>query len=65
VEIKFKEKIDKKDLKGVLRFLQRFSSSKALILTKKELKKEKIFNMSLYFLPVWIYLLGINDYSLI
>jgi len=65
VEIKFKEKIDKKDLKGVLRFLQRFSSSKPLILTKEELKKEKIFNISLYFLPVWIYLLGRNDSSLI
>jgi len=57
LDIKFKEKINRKDLKGVLKFLQRFLSSKAIILTKEELRQEKIFNSQLYFLPVWIYLL--------
>jgi len=57
IEVKFKEKITKKDIKGILKFSQKSNIKKAIILTKDELKEEKINNLNLYFIPVWIYLL--------
>lgn len=57
VEIKYKERIYKDDLKGVLKFSQKFRAKKAIILTKDELKKEKINGIQIYFIPIWIYLL--------
>jgi hypothetical protein len=57
LEIKYKGKVTKSDLKGVLKFVQKFNSKKAIILTKDELKIEKNSGIQFYFIPVWMYLL--------
>lgn len=57
LEIKYKERIQKDELRGVIRFSEKFASRKAIILTKDKLNKEKIGNLSIFYIPVWIYLL--------
>ncbi len=60
IEVKWKEKIKTKELKGILKFCEKFNSNKGIILTKDELKKEKFGSTELYFIPVWIYLLFVT-----
>lgn len=57
LEIKYKTNIIKDDLKSILRFSQRFNSPEAIILTKDDLKQEKINGTKIFFIPIWIYLL--------
>lgn len=57
VEVKYKEKIFKEDLKGILRFSKKFKIHKAILLTRDEIKKEKINSLLIYSIPVWIYFL--------
>ena len=61
LEVKYKDKIEGKDLKSIFKFSQKFGSQKAIILTKEELKKEKINHLQIYFIPVWIYLLKSDE----
>ncbi len=56
VEVKWKERIKRKDLNGILKFCEKFNAGKGIVLTKEELKEEKIKGRSIYFIPVWIYL---------
>jgi len=58
LEVKYKERIERGDLKGIFKFSQKFNSQKSIILTKEELKEEKINRIQIYFIPTWIYLLG-------
>lgn len=61
LEIKYKERIQKDELKGVTRFSEKFGSEKAVILTKDKLSREKIGNLPIFYIPVWIYLLRENS----
>lgn len=57
IEIKFKEKIEKKDLRNILRFGKKFKSKKAILITKDLEKKEKIGNMKILYVPILKFLL--------
>lgn len=58
LEIKYSEKILKKeDLKGLLKFVRKFNSQKAIVLTADELREEKIDGIPVWFIPAWLYLL--------
>jgi len=57
VEIKYKEKVLKSDLKNILKFAEEFNSKKAILLTRDELKTETISGLQIHFIPVWMYLL--------
>ena len=58
LEVKYRERIERESLKGIFKFSQKFNSQKSIILTKEELKEEKINRIQIYFIPAWIYLLG-------
>jgi len=60
LEIKYKGRIQKGDLKGVIKFSEEFNSKKAIILTKDKLAKEQVGALSVFYIPAWIYLLQDN-----
>ncbi len=57
VEIKFKDKIDKNDIKGIINFSKKFKSKKGIVLTKNELRKETLNSLEIFYIPCWLYLL--------
>ncbi len=57
IEVKWKEKVKNRDLKGILNFCEKFHADKGIILTRSKLKEEKVNSLHLYFIPVWIYFL--------
>ena len=64
LEVKWKKKILKRDLRGILNFTKRFKPKKAIVLTQDELSTKKIEGTEFYFIPVWIYLLKTTPNSL-
>ena len=61
LEVKWKKKILKRDLRGILNFTKRFKPKKAIVLTQDELSIKKIEGTEFYFIPVWIYLLKTTE----
>jgi predicted AAA+ superfamily ATPase len=61
IEIKFKEKIEKKDLRNILRFGRKFKIKKAILITKNLEKKEKINGMLVHYIPIIKFLLKSSE----
>lgn len=61
VEVKYQERVTVGDLSPLLYFLKKENLKQGLVITKKLLKKEKISDLSLYFLPVWEFLYSTID----
>ena len=66
IEIKYKNEINRKDIKGLLKFSQNFNCKKAILITKDLLKKENIElinknNLELNYIPVYFFLLDIDN----
>ena len=57
VEIKFKESIDNRDLRSLLKFCNNYAIKKGVILTKDLLDSTKTRGVEILFVPVWMYLL--------
>jgi len=57
VEVKYKEKITSKDLKGLIAFMETFKVKKGYLISKKELKKIKIKNKIIKIIPAWYFAL--------
>jgi hypothetical protein len=57
IEVKYKDNIDKKDIRGIISFCKKFKVKKGIIITKDLLKKEKINGKTIYFVPAWLFLL--------
>ncbi|NVM23093.1 MAG: ATP-binding protein [Desulfobacterales bacterium] len=55
VEIKIREKIRMKDLKPLTKFMKRFKSEQAVVISKNEDRIEKIENLKVTILPYWRY----------
>ena len=55
VEIKIREKIRMKDLKPLTRFMKRFKSEQAVVISKNEDRIEKTENLKVTILPYWRY----------
>lgn len=61
IEIKFKEKIEKKDLRNILRFGRKFKSKKAILITKDLEKEERINGMTVHYVPIIKFLLKSSE----
>lgn len=57
VEVKYKETVTKKDLKPLLKTMEKHKLKKGAIITKNQLKKEKIQGKEIRFIPAWQFLL--------
>ncbi len=53
IEVKYKDKIKKKELRGLARFLRSFNTKTALVVTKGKFGCEQ----GLVFIPIWLFLL--------
>lgn len=58
LEVKFKEKIDKEDYKGLFAFMTHEKIQKGIIVTKNLLASKKILGKEILHLPAWVLLLG-------
>ncbi|MCD6092951.1 MAG: ATP-binding protein [Candidatus Aenigmarchaeota archaeon] len=64
IEIKYRDQIMRKDLKGVLKFCDKFGCEKGIIITKDMFKEETIDNKKIQFIPAWLFSLWANAFSL-
>lgn len=60
VEVKYKEDISKKDLKGIVTFSQRFKTEKAIVVTRDIFKEDKLNGNRVIFIPARIFMLLIT-----
>ena len=56
VEIKYRENIDKNDLKSINVFMNKYKQKTGIIVTKNTFEIKKKENMELYFIPAWFLL---------
>jgi len=57
VEIKYRNQISKKNLKGLLKFCDRFKCKKGIVVTKDWFGEENIDGRKIQYIPAWLYLL--------
>ena len=57
LEIKYKDNIAKKDIKGIIKFMEKFKIKKGIVLTKNNKSETK----NLIFVPVWEFLLNKDE----
>ena len=57
VEVKYRDEIKAKDIKGLLNFMEKFKVKEGFVITKSLLKREKMRGKFLYFIPCWLFLL--------
>ncbi len=55
VEIKYQNMINKEDLRGILRFMEKFESPYGVVITKNIFKSEEIKGNRVYFVPAWLW----------
>jgi hypothetical protein len=58
VESKYRNNISRKDIKGLLKFMERFSLSEGYVITETLEREEKIGDKKIIYLPLWKWLLG-------
>ncbi len=58
IEIKYKNKITKKDWRGIEEFMHEFKVEEGIVVTKDLLKLEEIESGTVLFLPLWLFLLA-------
>jgi predicted AAA+ superfamily ATPase len=59
IEVKFKKKVEKNEIKGLLKFCKIFKIKKAIVVTKNENVRKMLDdeNVEVDFVPVWLFLL--------
>lgn len=57
IEVKYKNKIDPSDLKGLLKFMESFKRKVAIVVTKDLSKEEKVNGKLILYLPAWFFTL--------
>lgn len=57
IEVKYTDKIDEKDLKGLKRFMEEFKVKNAVVITKSKLEVRD----NILFIPIWLFLLTIGE----
>jgi len=57
VEVKYKSQIDKADLKGVLKFMEKFKAKEGMVVTKDLFERQKVDDREILFIPAWLFLL--------
>ncbi|MFW6305278.1 MAG: ATP-binding protein, partial [Candidatus Saliniplasma sp.] len=58
IEVKFKEQISKKDVKGLIDFMKKTDVEKGLVVSKNDYKTETVDEKSLVYVPAWLFLLS-------
>jgi len=57
IEVKYRNEITRKDIKGLVKFLDRFKLKEGYVITKDILKGEYIDDKRIMFIPAWLFLL--------
>ncbi|MFO7872612.1 MAG: ATP-binding protein [Candidatus Undinarchaeales archaeon] len=57
IEVKYKGTVSKKDIKGILKFMELNELKKGIVVTKDEYKKEKVEGKLIIFIPLWMFML--------
>ena len=57
IEVKYKTKINVKEIRGILEFMRKFELSKGLVVTKDYENEERIKGKKIKFIPLWKWLL--------
>jgi predicted AAA+ superfamily ATPase len=58
VEVKFKSKVDKKELKGLLSFMDKYRCKNGIVVTKNSLDSLDSDGKTILLVPVWLFLLA-------
>ena len=59
IEVKYKSKIGKNDLKGILKFMDKFGVDKGILVTKNIFKIEQFDEKEIIYIPLWVLLIAI------
>lgn len=57
LEVKYRETAHRSDLRGVLGFCSKFNRQKGVVVTKEDLRQEKIDDVEISFIPAWLFAL--------
>ena len=58
IEVKYQSKITKQDVKGVLKFMNKFDVDKGMLVTRNVFKKESYDGKEIIFVPMWVFLVA-------
>ncbi len=58
IEVKFKSRIDKKELKGLLSFMDKYKCKNGIVVTKNSLDSIEYNGKKIQLMPVWLFLLA-------
>lgn len=56
IEVKYRSSLNRSDINGLLKFMERFSANTGILVTKNTFKKEKINDKEIIFVPLWVIL---------
>ncbi|MFV9631266.1 MAG: ATP-binding protein [Methanosarcinales archaeon] len=56
VEVKYRNKIERKYTRSVIKFCRKFNVNRGIIVTKNDLNKEIIDEIEIWFIPVWLFI---------
>lgn len=59
VEVKFQKNIQKRDMKGILSFMEKFNISKGFVITRNLFERRKTGGREIIFIPAWFFLVGL------
>jgi len=57
IEIKYKNNVSEKELKGLFSFIEKFKLKKGVVITKDLLDEKRINGKDILFIPVWLFLI--------
>ena len=60
VEVKYRNQILLKDLKGIIKFMEKYGVKEGIIVSKDLLQKRKQDDKILWLIPAWLILLMVN-----
>lgn len=58
IEVKYKNEIEKRDIKGLLKFCEEFNT-RGIVITKDLLENRKVEGKEILFIPAWLFLLSV------
>lgn len=54
IEVKYRTHINKKDMRSLIKFCEKYKVKEAIIVTRDQLKKEKTNNITIHHIPAWL-----------
>lgn len=57
IEVKYQSQINRRDLKGLLSFADKFEAKKVIVISEDTYKQEKVGDRTIIFVPAWLLLL--------